>query len=119
MSDRALSQPVGAVLTSVITVDEQLSDWYTAIRKAKSPQLLADGYAELAETVSYLGHFIILGYSVAAIEEFEHLRRLKLGVSGNDLRIAAIAMVNDDIVVTRNVADFRRTPGVRVQNWAD
>ena len=27
--------------------------------------------------------------------------------------------INDDIVVTRNVADFRRIPGVRVANWAD
>ena len=119
VSDRALSQPVGSVVTSVITVDEQLSGWYTAIRKAKSPQLLSDGYAELAETVGYLGHFIILGYSVPAIEEFERLRRLKLGVSGNDLRIAAIALVNDDIIVTRNIVDFGRIPEVRVENWAD
>src|SRR2546426_2482842 len=96
VSDRALSQPVGSVVTSVITVEEQLSGWYTAIRKAKSPQLLSDGYAELAETVGYLGHFIILGFSVAAIDEFARLRRLKLGISGNDLRIAAIALINGD-----------------------
>lgn len=119
VSDRTLAQPVGSVITSVITVDEQLSGWYTAMRKAKSPQLLSDGYAELAETVGYLGHFIILGFSVAAIEEFERLRRLKLGISGNDLRIAAIAIINDDIVVTRNVSDFGRIPNVRVENWAD
>ena len=119
VSDRTLSQPVGSVVTSVITVDEQLSGWYTAVRKAKSPQLLSDGYAELAETVGYLGHFSILGFSISAIQEFERLRRLKLGVSGNDLRVAAIALVNDDIVVTRNVADFGRVPGVRIENWAD
>ncbi len=119
VSDRALSQPAGAVVTSVITVEEQLSGWYTAIRKAKSPELLSDGYAELAETVSYLGHFVLLSYSVAAIAEFEHLRRLKLGISGNDIRIAAIALVNDDIVVTRNIADSGRIPAVRMVNWAD
>lgn len=34
VSDRTLAQPVGSVITSVITVDEQLSGWYTAIRKA-------------------------------------------------------------------------------------
>ena len=73
----------------------------------------------MAETVGYLGHFIILCFSVAAIEEFERLRRLKLGISGNDLRIAAIALINDDIVVARNVSDFGRIPNVRVENWAD
>ena len=96
VSDRTLAQPAGSVITTVITVEEQLSGWYTAIRKAKSPQLLSDGYAELAEAVGYLGHFIILGFSVAAI-----------------------ALINDDIVVTRNVSDFEQIPDVRVENWAD
>ena len=117
VSDRAISQPVGSVVTSVITVDEQLSGWYTAIRKAKSPQLLSDGYAELAETVGYLGHFIILSYSVPAIQEFERLRRLKLGVSGNDLRIAAIAIAHSAVLITRNLADFSRVPNLIVEDW--
>ena len=30
-----------------------------------------------------------------------------------------IALVNDDIVVTRNVSDFGRIPGIRIENWAD
>ena len=119
VSDRTLSQPVGSVITSVITVDEQLSGWYTALRQAKSPQLLSDCYAELAETVNYLGHFLIVNFSLAAITEFDRLRRLKLGIKGNDLRIAAIALVNNDVIVSRNRSDFDRIPGVRVENWAD
>ena len=30
VSERALAQPVGSVVTSVITVDEQISGWYSA-----------------------------------------------------------------------------------------
>ncbi len=34
-----------------------------------------------------------------------------------DAQIAAIAMAHDAAVATRNVDDFRRFPGLRVDNW--
>ncbi len=43
---------------------------------------------------------------------------MKLNVGKNDLRIAAIALENGAIVVTRNERDFRRVPGLAVENWA-
>ncbi|MBC7818556.1 MAG: type II toxin-antitoxin system VapC family toxin [Planctomycetaceae bacterium] len=73
----------------------------------------------LARTVVFLSQFPILSFSVEAISEYDRLPRNKLGVRANDLRIAAIALNNDDIVVTRNVTDFSRVPGLRVENWAD
>lgn len=37
-----------------------------------------------------------------------------------DVVIAAIALASDDIVVTRNVADFRDLlPAAKIQNWID
>ena len=44
---------------------------------------------------------------------------MKLGVKANDLRIAAIALENSAIVVTRNRIDFERVPELRIENWAD
>jgi tRNA(fMet)-specific endonuclease VapC len=44
---------------------------------------------------------------------------MKLGVRTNDLRIAAIALGNSAIVVTRNRVDFERVPGLQVENWSD
>ena len=119
VSERALAQPAGSVVTSVITVDEQISGWYTALRRAKTPERVSQTYDRLARTVVFLSQFPILSYSIDAISNYEQLLRQKLGVRANDLRIAAIALNNDDIIVTRNVADFRRVPGLRVENWAD
>ena len=61
----------------------------------------------------------IRGFAKEAIDRFENLRSQKLGVRANDLRIAAIALVNGATVDTRNVADFSRIPGLLVENWAN
>lgn len=36
-----------------------------------------------------------------------------------DLLIAGVALAHDMTVVTRNVREFERVPGLRVQNWYD
>ena len=66
-----------------------------------------------------LNQFRLLSFTEETIDRFETLRSQKLGVRANDLRIAAIALVNGATVVTRNVADFGRVPGLLVENWAD
>ena len=43
---------------------------------------------------------------------------MKLGVRRMDLRIASIALENSATLVTRNVCDFQRVPGLIVENWA-
>ena len=42
----------------------------------------------------------------------------KLNVGANDLKIAAIGLEVGAVVVTRNVRDFGRVPGLTVENWA-
>jgi tRNA(fMet)-specific endonuclease VapC len=38
-------------------------------------------------------------------------------IGGNDLMIAAIALAHDAILVTRNQREFRRVPGLRLEEW--
>ena len=36
-----------------------------------------------------------------------------------DLKIAAIALVNDALLLSGNLRDFRQVPGLRVENWLE
>lgn len=46
-----------------------------------------------------------------------HLERLGTPIGPNDTLIAAHALALDCTVVTDNEAEFRRVPGLRVENW--
>lgn len=111
--------PANEVGITVISVEEQLSSWYTLIRQAKKPEDAARGYLSLAQNVSCFAQFEILPYPVVAIARFEQLKRMKLGVRAPDLRIAAIVLEHpDSILVTRNTRDFKVIPGLVIEDWA-
>lgn len=46
-----------------------------------------------------------------------HLTRQGTLVGPNDLLIAAHALTNDLTVITANVGEFSRIPGLKVENW--
>lgn len=46
-----------------------------------------------------------------------HLKRQGIPIGPNDLLIAAHALANNLTVVTANVGEFSRVPGLKVENW--
>jgi len=46
-----------------------------------------------------------------------HLERAGTPIGPNDLLIAAIALARDCAVVTANIREFERVPGLRVELW--
>lgn len=103
---------------SVVTVDEQLTGWYALTRRARRPVEIAQAYTNLADAVVRLAKWRILPYTESAIERVEGLKSLRLNVGLMDLRIAAIALENRGVVVTRNRRDFSRVPGLNVEDWS-
>ena len=57
----------------------------------------------------------------AAAAQFDALRKnSKLKKLGRrDLLIAVIALAERATLVTRNLKDFRKVPGLQAENWAD
>jgi tRNA(fMet)-specific endonuclease VapC len=110
--------PLDELAITVLTVEEQLSGWYNELRKARKPARLAAVYLRMALTVRFLGRLPILSFTEPAIERYEELKRQNLKVKKTDLRIAAIVIEQDAVLVTRNSRDFRRIPGLRIEDWS-
>jgi tRNA(fMet)-specific endonuclease VapC len=103
---------------TVITVQEQLDGWHSRLPRARTPKRVADLYRRLAETVRFLSGLLILDYTEAAVQRYEQLRQKHANIGRMDLRIAATALDLNAIVVTRNVSDFQRIPGLQIEDWS-
>jgi len=115
---RVAEHAAADLTVTIITVEEQLSGWYTLRRRIKDRAQLARVYERFAANVRFLSRVQILSFPESAIERYEQLVRAKLGVRSNDLRIAAIALDRSAVVVTRNRGDFQRVAGLQVEDWS-
>jgi len=117
-----VSQNVGArspadIAITVISLEEQLSGWFTALRKARRPDDLARVYGRLTDTVRSLARLTILPFTTAAIARYQHLVGMRLNVGRMDLRIAAIVLEHGGTLITRNIRDFGRVSGLILEDW--
>ena len=114
---RIRSLPPSQLAITIISVEEQLSSWFTRLRRARTQRELAEGYRRLTENVRFLSRLTILTFTEPAIQTFERLKTMRLNVGAMDLRIAAIVLEHRASVATRNVRDFARVPGLTVEDW--
>jgi tRNA(fMet)-specific endonuclease VapC len=102
----------GDVAISVITYGELL---YGAERSQRRTHAL-DSLARLVSLISVLA---LPGEAAAAYGEIRAaLEAHGEMIGGNDLWIAAHAKSAGVILVSNNESDFKRVPGLKLQNWA-
>jgi tRNA(fMet)-specific endonuclease VapC len=107
------------VAISVVTIEEQLRGWLAAIAKERSARRQVGPYRELAGLFEFFAEFLIAPFDDNAADRFDELRPAHRRMGTMDLKIAAIALVNDALLVSANQRDFNRLPGLRIENWLD
>jgi tRNA(fMet)-specific endonuclease VapC len=105
-------------MITIISVEEQLTGWYTQLRRAKKRDLLAWLYQRLTDNVRFLARLPILSFTEPAMLRYDQLKALKLNIGKKDLCIAAITLETGGTLVSRNSRDFQRIPNLRLENWS-
>jgi tRNA(fMet)-specific endonuclease VapC len=113
---------------SIITVREALRGALASITEAESPQStsklsLSRRYVFLAHLLEGLQEFPKIPYSDEAEALYQSFPKSVQRIGPNDCRIAASAIVEDRIVLTKNTADFARIAEhdsrLRFEDWTD
>jgi len=102
---------------TVITVEEQMRGWLNAIRQSSRPDRLLWAYIGLRTGVEFFNGVNLLDFDRDAYDCYADLIRQRIRIGTQDLRIAAIALSRNAILVTRNRRDFARVPDLRLDDW--
>ena len=105
------------IALSIISFHEQTLGAHTFINRAVNPVGVVRGYELMDQVARTFSLLPILPFDANAALAFDNLASLRLRVGTMDLRIAAIALARDLTLLTRNVADFGRVPGLRMEDW--
>lgn len=91
------------------------AELYFGAIKSTSPE------KTIAAQQVFLGRFVSLPFDDRIADTYAriraHVEREGTPVGSNDLLIAAIALAGGLTVVTNNVSEFRRVPGLRIEDW--
>jgi tRNA(fMet)-specific endonuclease VapC len=114
---RLRKYPETEVATTIIAYEEQVRGWMAYMAKARSLELQITGYRRLkAQLLNYSGR-LILDFDEVAASIFQRLRRSRVRLGTKDLQIAAIGLAHDATLLTRNLRDFRKIEGLKVEDW--
>lgn len=104
---------------TIISLEEQMRGWLAYIARQRSFDEQVTAYARLQGLVDDYSPRIVFEFDSRAASEAQRLRKAKIRIGTMDLKIAAIALSTQSRLLTRNVADFRRVPGLQLEEWVD
>ena len=116
-----LAATTDVVAITIVTRIEALQGRMDFLMRAADDEQLLRAQQWLQRTESDLANLTVVPFDAAAAARFFALAGTKglKRVGRGDLMIASIALANKATLVTRNLKDYRRIPGLQLDNWAD
>ena len=118
-----INQRPAAVLGKFLAHEEEglaisaitASELYWGVRKSGSKR-------NLAALEKFLAPLVVMDYDLAAARAYGELRaaleRRGVPIGPLDMQIAAHALALDLVLVSNNLREFKRVPGLKFDNWA-
>ena len=107
------------VFTTIVTAQEAFEGWFTLIKRHAAGRDQVRGYAQFQHSMTLLTQLTVLPFDDDAATTFEALQGQRIRIGTMDLKIASICLAHDATLLTRNLVDFEKVPGLRVENWLD
>ena len=118
LKQRAAGQDAELVIT-VITPQEITQGWLAALNRENAGPDQIYAYRRFLHSLLGFPKLTILPFDGDAARQFVSLQQQRIRIGTMDLKIAAICITHDATLLTRNLVDFEKVPGLRVENWLD
>jgi tRNA(fMet)-specific endonuclease VapC len=115
---RLASLPPEEVAVSVVTMEEMLRGRLAVLARRSAGAARVHAYTKLLETVRFFSIISVVPFDMACAQQCQALRAMRLRVGSRDLRIAATALVQHVVLITRNRRDFEQVPGLMLDDWS-
>ena len=109
--------PLVDLAFSIISFHEQVLGCHTYINRAQSSSAVVRGYEMLNRILWVFAATPVIPFDDAAATVFTELVTQRVRVATMDLRIASITLSRSMVLVTRNVSDFAKVPGLQMEDW--
>lgn len=114
---RYSSVPLALRAITAITVEEVLRGRFAQINQAKKPEKLIQAYDFLCDAVYKLSRIRVLRFDEDAAAQYELIKRFRSRVGTLDLRIAAIVLSHQGVLITANQNHFQQIPNLVTEDW--
>ena len=118
LSERAAKMDTDFFIT-VITPQEIAQGWLAAIHREPAGPRQVFAYRRFLHSLLGFPKLTILPFDDEAANRFTALQNQRIRIGTMDLKIAAISIAHDALLLSRNLVDFEKVPGLRVENWLD
>lgn len=115
--NRLLDVNPNEVVVTIISYEEQTKGWLSHLAKARNPKAQVEIYKQLKKQIENYCSIPIIDFDAYAAQEFQSLKKSYPRLGTMDLKISAIAIVNNATVLTRNISDFGQIPNLRIEDW--
>lgn len=112
-----LTQADQEVVTTIVSAEEQLRGWLAQIGRVRDVHRQINAYRRLQQRLDFFAAWHLLPWDVEAADRFKSLRAQRIRTGTMDLKIASIALARDGTLLSRNLTDFRKVPGLKVEDW--
>lgn len=101
--------------TEIILCAPVLYELEVGLAKSNAPQKRRQQLFDLMKIITYRDFGQVEARSAASLRE--KLERIGQPIGPLDNLIAGCAMAYGDVLVTRNIREFVRIPGLQIENW--
>lgn len=109
--------PLDDVATTIVNYGEQTRGWMSELARSRSQAQQIAAYRRLSDQLRNYCRLHVLDFGDEAAVELQRLRSQRIRIGTMDLKIAAVVLAHDATLLSRNLVDFRRVPGLKVEDW--